>query len=497
MVRRITLCFALVSAMSFLQSLSNPVYAGNHDIGAKPNGKVTLTILHDNDLHGHLLPFAYTETGRNNLEKPSVGGAARRATLIRRLRSDIKNPTFLVDSGDIATRGPLTTRYEGIADVDAMNVIGYELAAIGNNEFKLKDGVDRFDSTGAESALLLVIKRSRFPWICANVLDCNGSPLEGVQPYVVRVFDGVRVGFLGLTTSRSQSYPQTRGWKFIDPITAAKEWVPKARKNCDILIAVTHIGVDEDTLLATQTAGIDAIIGGDSHTFLYKPLVLKNAEGKTVPVVQDGEFGVNLGRFDLNLAEDKLGHWQIASFDDKLIAVSADIKEAADVNAVLSPYVLPMGEIAGKLPSIPKNNNDRIKQTTQIIVDALKDRFNADYAFNPSGAGLFGSFRNTVITRYELCEVMPFHNNAVTATLTGDEIQKFIKADPRIVVAGDTTKIDPAKSYKVTLVDFIATSTYNLPEDKIKDTGDDIRDVAFRYLKINYPVSLKDFSIKF
>src|SRR5690242_17373040 len=67
-----------------------------------------LTILHTNDLHGHIFPFAYTETGRSNEERASVGGAARRATLVRKLRREIKNPVMLVDSGDTFTRGPLT-----------------------------------------------------------------------------------------------------------------------------------------------------------------------------------------------------------------------------------------------------------------------------------------------------------------------------------------------------------------------------------------------------
>ena len=227
---------------------------------AAPNApqQMTLTLLHDNDLHGHLLPFAYVEIGQSKLEKPSVGGAARRATLIRRLRQEIKNATMLIDSGDTFTRGPLTNAYEGIADTEAMNAVGYELAAVGNNEFKAKDGVDQTDAAGAQTALLQIVKRSRFPWICANATDGKGAILEGVQPYVVRDFGGVRVGFLGLTSPKSMTYPQTKGWTITDPIAAAKQWIPEARKHCDVLIAVTHIGVLLDTLLAAQTAKVAA-----------------------------------------------------------------------------------------------------------------------------------------------------------------------------------------------------------------------------------------------
>lgn len=200
--------------------------------------QLTLTLLHDNDLHGHLLPFAYTEVGRSKDEQPSVGGAARRATLIRELRREIKNPTMLLDSGDTFTRGPLTNAYEGIADTEAMNAVGYELAALGNNEFKARNAVDQNDAAGAQAALLQVVKRSRFPWVCANAIDQRGAFLEGVQPYVVRDFHGVRVGFLGLTAPRSATYPQTKGWTISDPVTAARQWIPEARKHCDVLIAL-------------------------------------------------------------------------------------------------------------------------------------------------------------------------------------------------------------------------------------------------------------------
>ena len=182
-----------------------------------------LTLLHDNDLHGHLLPFAFTEAGRAApgkppVEKPSVGGAARRATLIRSLKAKIKNPVLVTDSGDVFTRGPLWTTYEGMADAEAMNAVGYDLACLGNNEFKDKQGVDTDDAPGAQADLLQFAKRLRVPLLCANVTEPNGAILEGMEPYVVRQIDGVRVGFLGLVTHGIAKYPQTKGLIVTKPI---------------------------------------------------------------------------------------------------------------------------------------------------------------------------------------------------------------------------------------------------------------------------------------
>jgi 2',3'-cyclic-nucleotide 2'-phosphodiesterase (5'-nucleotidase family) len=446
--------------------------------------QVSLTILHDNDIHGHIFPFPYIEAGISPLEQQSRGGAARRATLVRQLRRSIHHPTFLVDSGDIATRGPLATTYQGIADVEALNAVGYELAAIGNNEFKLKDGVDINDSLGAQADLMDVVKRSRFPWICANATDAQGAILQGVQPYVVRDFDGVRVGFLGLTAPRSAYYPQTKGWTISDPIVAAKNWIPIARAHCDILIALTHIGTDLDERLAAQTTGLDAIIGGDSHTFLYKPVIVNNPDGYAVPIVQDGEFGVDLGRFDLTLAKASNGNWTISSYQDRLIPIGPSIKEAPDVNAVLAPFVQPFQVIVGHIATIASTPLLRLEQTNQIIVDALREQTRADIAINPGNgdASLYNVFRHTNVTRYDVFAILPFHDDVVLATLTGAQIKSLLTARPDSVTAGNITNLDDNQHYQVAMVDYIASNVYKISTgENDASTAPDVRGVVIGY----------------
>lgn len=442
----------------------------------------TLTILHTNDLHGHIFPFAYTEQSKSKTEMPSVGGTARRATLVRKLRHEIKNPVLLVDSGDTFTRGPLTNAYEGIADVEAMNAVGYDLAALGNNEFKAKDAVEEQDAQGAQTALLQVVKRAHFHWLCANATDSKGAFLEGVLPYVVREIHGVRVGFLGLTPPRVASYPQAVGWTISDPIAAAKEWVPKARQHCDILIALTHIGVDLDKQLAAQTTGLDAIVGGDSHTFLYKAEEVANLEGRKIPIVQDGEFGVNLGRFDMRFSRAADGRWTLADFVYKLIPVGSNIKEAPDVTAVLQPYLSPMLTIVGRLDAVGASPQERSRITNRIIADALRHQTGADYALNPDDSG-FDVFRHSEVTRYDVYAIMPFKNHVVTANLTGAEIQAMQKSVTNTVMSGDMTQIDPNKTYKVAFVDYPAKAAYKVAPEKIVATKRDVREVVMAYLK--------------
>jgi 5'-nucleotidase len=469
----------MLTRRSFVFILVCLILFGGQAVSAQK--QFQLTILHTNDLHGHIFPFAYTEEGRSKQEVASVGGAARRATLIRRLRKEIKHPTILVDCGDTFTRGPLTNAYEGIADVEAMNALGYEIGVIGNNEFKAKDGTEVEDAEGAKSALLNVIKRARFPWLCANAHDEKGALLEGVFPYVVREIQGVRVGFFGITPPRVAKYPQIAGWKISDPIKTAQKWIPEIRKHCDILIALTHIGFDLDRLLAANTTGIDAIVGGDSHTFLYKAEEVANAEGKKIPIVQDGEFGVNLGRFDLRFIANEAGKWSLAGFDYRLIPVSADIPEAPDVVARLQPYLQPMLQVVGRIPKVGNTPEERTQITYHLLTEALRQQTSSDYALLPDDSG-FDVFRHTEITRYDLCAVWPFKNNMVTASLTGEEIAELQKKVKNTILAGKGTP-EAQKTYTVAFVDFTAHSAYALSKNRTKDTGQDFREAVMRYLK--------------
>lgn len=446
-----------------------------------------LTILHTNDLHGHICPFAYTEVGRRKTELPSVGGAARRATLIRRLKAQIHHPVILVDSGDTFTRGPLTNAYEGLADTEAMNAVDYDLAAIGNNEFKAKDAREQNDAAGAQAALLRVIKRSHFTWLCANAKNEKGTFLEGVQPYVVREMGGVRVGFLGLTAPRSASYPQVKGWTISNQNAAAREWIPKARADCDVLIAITHIGTPFDMLLAAGTSGLDAIVGGDSHTFLYKAVEVKNRDGERVPIVQDGEFGVNLGRFDLHFTRGPDGKYRLASYKYELLPVSADIPEAPDVLAAIEPYVRPMREVVGHIAEVGETPQARQANTAKVFATAMMTAAKADVGLCKTD-GFFDVFRSKAVTRYDIWAAVPFKDDVATTTIDGARLREILQ-QKNVAFSGLAARDAAAagRSYRVACIDFDAPSAFKIPANQTTGTGIDVREAVVAFLKGTVP----------
>lgn len=292
---------------------------------------VHLTILHTNDMHGMLLPHTYHGTEQ--------GGVARRAALIAQVRRETANPLVLVDAGDVFTRGPWHTKFFGVPEIEAMNAMGYDMLCIGNNEFKATEQID------AQDKMLALLRRSRFPWLAANLtVGDTGQPVPGVQPFIVRDFDGVRVGFIGMTAPRVQAYPQAAGWTISDPIAAAKQWVPRARQECDILIAVTHIGLQPaynlylDRDLAVQVPGIDAIVGGDTHTFLEAPFIAETPDGRQVPIFQAGELGVVLGRADLTFTETATG-WRLTAYTGKLIPIENTLPERPEIKQLLERWL--------------------------------------------------------------------------------------------------------------------------------------------------------------
>ena len=295
-----------------------------------------LTILHTNDLHGMLLPFDY----RGNLfqrepARRDIGGLARRATAIAQLRTATDQALVVIDAGDLFTRGPWHQRFFGLPEIEALNLMGYDLFCVGNNEFKATEKAD------SQLQMLRLMRRSRFPWLAANLtVGETGVPVEGIHPFIVRNFGDVRVGFLGLTAPRSAEYPQVAGWTISDPIAAAKRWVPIARRECDILIAVVHLGVGEfDRKLAASVPGIDAIVSADSHEFLRAPLLIKNPDGIEVPLVQAGEMGLYVGRLDLTFTHEH--DWRLTKSEGKLLLIDNSYPEDPAVKKMLDRYLHP------------------------------------------------------------------------------------------------------------------------------------------------------------
>lgn len=265
-----------------------------------------ITILHTNDTHSHIDPFPV-----DHPKNPNMGGAARRAAIIESIRKEEKN-VLLLDAGDIFQGTPYFNYYGGELEFKLMSMMQYDVATMGNHDFD--NGIDGFYAQ---------LPYAKFDFVSANYDFKNTVLNDIVKPYKIIIKDGIKIGIFGLGVQLDglvdkKLYKET---VYNNPIEVAQDMtrILKEEKKCDLVICLSHLGFkykDEpekpsDILLAQKTKNIDLIIGGHTHTFLDKPVIEKNREGKEVLINQVGCFGVNLGRIDFYLSNDKLHHNQI------------------------------------------------------------------------------------------------------------------------------------------------------------------------------------------
>ena len=255
-----------------------------------------IVILHTNDTHSTIEPVSKFSKVK---EAAGKAGCVRRATMVKQLRE--QNPDILLfDSGDFSQGSTFYTMYKGDVEVGLMNIMGYDAATIGNHEFDF--GLDN---------LARLARQAKFPIICSNC-DFTGTPCQDViKKYCVVVRDGVRIGVFGLTPKIEGLVMKENiaGVKYIDPIQATKEMVSVLRdkERCDIVVCLSHLGWKlapeyiDDQVLISSTTGIDIVLGGHSHTYMKEMEWVDNAEGKSIPVDQNGKHGAFVGKITLKL----------------------------------------------------------------------------------------------------------------------------------------------------------------------------------------------------
>jgi 5'-nucleotidase/UDP-sugar diphosphatase len=413
-----------------------------------------ITVLHTNDTHGHLIPFSYPQS--EELAAPfnelpalrDIGGIARRATLVNELRSELNGDCLLLDAGDILDGTPFTVEFQGAAAVAAMNACGYEAMVTGNHEYNT-----------APERFMANVQAAQFPILCANLVDAKTNE-HVLRPYTVLNVDGVRIAVMGLTTLESADYPATKqaGWKIEDPIETAKELAPKLQAENDVVVALTHLGYAEDLKLAAAVPDIDVIVGGHSHTRLAKPAFVPQKDAQTNPfdvngviVVQDFQFGGELGRLDLILHRTKDGNdYTVMSYDGHLIPITNEIKEDPKVAKVVGKYWDKMRPTYGRVVAratadFPNSGLDR--PTVNLVCDALLEITGADLALHNYG-GVRESLFSGDVRVWDVASMLPFSNKIVVIEATGKQVKQALQNGQEFLgLAGMNVVLD--QDYKV------------------------------------------------
>lgn len=426
-------------------------------------------ILHTNDVHGHMLPFEYGEDS-------NVGGVARRATMIDSMRSQCADGLLVLDAGDVFTRGPLAVAYKGEPDFAIMNAMRYDALTLGNNEFKGDDGL------AGQKVMFDRIKQAAFPVVCANVTyKATGKPI--VPPYVVLERNGIRIGIFGLTAPRVATYPHAEGLEIEDPIQAAKRVVPILKQESDVVIGLTHIGYGFDKQLAAQVPDIDIIVGGDSHTWLYQPELVRASDTRHAlwvggpVIVQDGEWGRCLGNLNVVLRLQGEHDYQVMSFKGELVPVNDSIKPSVEVASLLSRYTRPFETVVGECAqTVPR------LEMTGWMAEVFRS-----VGGTRIGVAQVGLTENAIlkgpVTRLDLMKIPVFNNNLVTGQVTG-EVLRALASDPSVVVRGIPSgqSVPSDASYTVCTQDFLTSNVQALKGIAFKPLGKTILDALNEYV---------------
>ncbi len=258
-----------------------------------------ITILHTNDVHSRIEPFPM-DGGKYQ----GLGGAAKRAALVKKIRKEEKN-VLLLDAGDVFQGTPYFNFFGGELEFKLMTEMGYDACTIGNHDFDAGiDGLHKQFTTHAN-----------FPLINCNY-DFSDTIMNGkVLPHKIIEKAGVKIGISGVGVELDGLVPENlyKNTRYLDPIkninTTAK--FLKQDQKCDYVICLSHLGFkyDSDKVsdhhLAQQSEDIDLIIGGHTHTLLEKAETLKNKKGEPVTVNQVGWAGIALGRLDVFFEKNK------------------------------------------------------------------------------------------------------------------------------------------------------------------------------------------------
>lgn len=413
---------------------------------------VPLTILFQGDVHSYM-----------TVDKNGVGGAARAAAYFKSVRE--KEPNVLIfNTGDYVSGTPVSTMFKGDSVYQVANKMGLDASIPGNHEFDYGwQHIERFREI------------ANFPILCGNAFTMGTDKqlhVIGDAAYQIFTKGKLKVAALGVTLESTPDHTKkddTEGVRFIPAITALKDMVKEVHGKCDLIVALTHVGIVSDPTIALEVEGIDLILGGHSHTRMETE---QRANG--VPIVHSHCKGFSIGRVDLTADTDTDRivdfHYSLIPVDSNLgsedPATAAEVKKWEDKVAELVDHPLRIAEQSF-------SQQDLVALANAAFLEAT----GADYSFhNPNGTRAL--LAQGAFSYRDIWNIFPFENTLVVAALAGRDIPEGFVGN---------AAIDPVKTYRIVTNSFVRDQVNRyLPtlKDVVwEDTGVGLRDAVIRYIE--------------
>ncbi len=382
-----------------------------------PDVPHALTILHTNDIHAHFEPAPAEWLDGH----PAIGGFVRLEQEVRALRAARGAPqTLTLDGGDQLTGTPITEINAdgsfGGAMHGFLDAIHYDAWVVGNHEF----------DKGLDNLTHYVENHPVLPLSC-NLLRLGSTLplLPRQEPSHVFAIAGMRVGVIGVTTQELGGL--MKGSEFgrltlLPEIPAVQAEVDRLDPVTDLIVVLSHIGVDNDKALASAVKGIDLIVGAHSHTRLTAAIQV----GDTY-IVQAGSYNRSLGVVDLVEQDDHITSFHYELHD--LLPDTATVPPDPKLEGMVATYKAEIDHVYGEhvsdAPALLGRSYNHESPLGRWITDGIRDRTGVDIALYNAG-GLRADIDAGPVSRLTLFQCFPFQNPVMRFQLTGAQIAGMV-----------------------------------------------------------------------
>ena len=420
---------------------------------------IHLTVIHTADIHSRLFPYYFVPNtfdqgfGLLPINAP-FGGMARVTTVAKNIRKTSERSIWL-DSGDCFEGAPVFNIFKGEAEMRSLSLAGVDAAVVGNHEFDL----------GAVNLYKQISNWAQFGILAANyIFDDPTNPdqrslKDVIQPYEVFDVQGVKIGVIGMANYSSLTSisdgGNSLGIRAIDESVALSEYVRLLRPVVDVIVVVSHLGLDEDEGLTPGEApdqnedlpldGVDLILGGHLHIVTNPPKILPNDElGHSTLLVHSGAFAKYVGRIDLNIHMgsnngDPANRSRITSFAYDNIPIDSLVPDDPDVANLLWPYSVAVSRdvdlngvfafidppVGAKVLRNDPSGGD--SQLGNLVARAMQTQNGVEAEFAMTNSlGIRTDFERGTLTIEDMFNVFPFENTIVVMYLSGSEIQQTL-----------------------------------------------------------------------
>ena len=376
-----------------------------------------------------------------------VGGFAHLSTLIKSLKAQRSGRSLLLDGGDTWQGSATALWTKGQDMVDACKLLGVDIMT-GHWEF----------TYGAERVKQIINNdlKGHIQFLAQNVVD-NTFEDPIFKAYTIRDLNGVPVAVIG------QAFPYTPianprylvpEWSFGVRDDQMQEHVNQARKDgAQLVVVLSHNGMDVDIKMASRVSGIDVILGGHTHDGMPAPTIISNDSGKTL-VINSGSNGKFLSVLDMEIKSGKLADYRYKLLPVFSNLIKADSEMTAHINKVRAPYKAKLEEKLAVTDSLLYRRGNFNGSFDQLILDAMMQVQGADIAFSPGFRWGTSLLPGDAITREHLMDQTAITYGATTLNeMTGEQIKTILEdiadnlfhEDPYYQMGGDMVRIGGLK----------------------------------------------------